>query len=106
MTFDIIIRGGRIWSGDPTPPVAADLGIADGRIRAIGRIAGEAPTVIDAGGMTVATGFIDIQRPRAEPAGIRGAPRAARRQAGTIRMTAGPWPGRRIAPSMAAAGAA
>jgi N-acyl-D-amino-acid deacylase len=60
VTFDIIIRGGLFCSGDPTPPIAADLGIADGRIRAIGRISGEAPTVIDAAGMMVAPGFIDI----------------------------------------------
>src|SRR5262249_59027091 len=39
-----------------------DLGIRDGRIAAVGgTIAGDAATVIDAGGLAVAPGFIDIK---------------------------------------------
>jgi N-acyl-D-amino-acid deacylase len=60
VNFDVIIRGGRICTGDTTPAVEADLGVAAGRIRAIGRIASEAPLEIDADGLIVAPGFIDI----------------------------------------------
>lgn len=60
MIFDSIIRGGLVCSGDPLSPAVADLGIADGRIKAIGRVSGEAPTEIDASGMMVSPGFIDI----------------------------------------------
>jgi N-acyl-D-amino-acid deacylase len=60
VTFESIIRGGLVCNGDPTSPATADLGIADGRIKAIGQIAGDAPTVIDASGMIVSPGFIDI----------------------------------------------
>ena len=60
MSYDILIRGGTVYDGSGKAPVDADIAIADGRIVEIGRIAGEAKHVIDAKGLAVAPGFIDI----------------------------------------------
>ena len=60
-TFDLVIRNGRIVDGTGSPWYAADLGIRDGRIAAIGRLEGaKAKRVVDARGNVVAPGFIDM----------------------------------------------
>src|SRR5437016_3171569 len=59
--FDLILRGGRVVDGTGNPSFAADVGIRDGRIAAIGRLTGRtAARTIDAAGLVVAPGFIDI----------------------------------------------
>jgi N-acyl-D-amino-acid deacylase len=59
--FDTIILNGRIIDGTGSPWYAADVGIRDGRIAAIGGLAGRtAKRTIDAGGKIVAPGFIDM----------------------------------------------
>src|SRR5690348_17442583 len=59
--FDIIIRGGHVIDGTGSPWYAADVGIRDGRIAAIGDLAAaSARRTIDAHGMVVAPGFIDM----------------------------------------------
>src|SRR5436309_3170408 len=58
--YDILIRGGSIYDGSGTAPVDADIAIAEGQIVGIGRVAGEAKQVIDAAGLAVTPGFIDI----------------------------------------------
>jgi dihydroorotase/N-acyl-D-amino-acid deacylase len=59
--YDIVIRSGRIVDGTGSPWYAGDIGIRGGRIAAIGRL-GDAPArrTIDARGMVVAPGFIDM----------------------------------------------
>ena len=59
--FDIVIRNGHIIDGSGSPWYAADIGIREGRVAAIGNLAGQ-PTLqtIDAAGKTVAPGFIDM----------------------------------------------
>ena len=60
-SFDCIIQGGMIVDGTRLPRYRADLGIKDGRIAKIGRLAAQdAPRVIDANGLIVAPGFIDL----------------------------------------------
>jgi dihydroorotase/N-acyl-D-amino-acid deacylase len=60
-SYDIVIRGGRIIDGTGNPWYLGDIAITDGRIVAIGQIsAGNAKSVIDARGMVVAPGFIDM----------------------------------------------
>jgi N-acyl-D-amino-acid deacylase len=59
MQYDIIIRGGTVVDGSGLPRYQADVGISDGRIATIGKIAGGANEVIDAEGHVVAPGFID-----------------------------------------------
>jgi N-acyl-D-aspartate/D-glutamate deacylase len=60
--FDLIIRGGRIIDGTGNPWYAGDLGIRGDRITAVGLIPDDAETArtIDATGLVVAPGFIDI----------------------------------------------
>lgn len=59
--YDLVIAGGTVIDGEGTPPVAADVGIRDGRIARIGDLkSAGARRRIDAAGLTVAPGFIDI----------------------------------------------
>jgi N-acyl-D-aspartate/D-glutamate deacylase len=58
---ECIIRGGQLIDGTGSPPRRADIGIDGGRIATIGDLAGErADVVIDAEGLVVAPGVIDI----------------------------------------------
>lgn len=60
-SFEVLVKGGTIYDGSGGPPRRADLAIAGDRIAAIGQVEGvQAPTVIDASGLAVAPGFIDI----------------------------------------------
>lgn len=62
MPWDILIRGGTVIDGSGAPGVRADVAIAAGRIAAIGAdLPPDADRVVDAGGMTVTPGFIDIK---------------------------------------------
>ena len=59
--LDVVIRGGMLIDGSGTPAVRADLGITGGRISRIGQLGNEAAgRVIDATGLVVAPGFIDV----------------------------------------------
>lgn len=57
--FDLVIENGRIVDGSGMPGYTADLGVKDGRIAEIGRLAGQGREVLDATGKVVAPGFID-----------------------------------------------
>lgn len=60
-SFDIIIRGGTVYDGAGRPPVKADVGMKGDRIVAIGNLShATAPTIVDAEGMAVAPGFINM----------------------------------------------
>ncbi|WP_205327824.1 amidohydrolase family protein [Glycomyces sp. YM15] len=57
--MDIVIRGAEVADGTGSPLRTAEVGIKDGRIAAIGgRLDGR--RVIDAGGLVLAPGFIDM----------------------------------------------
>ena len=59
--YDLLITGGSVLNGEGTPAVRADVGIRGGRIAAIGNLqTATAARRIDASGLTVAPGFIDM----------------------------------------------
>ncbi len=59
--FDIIIKDGTLYDGTGRPPVKADVGIKGDRIAAIGNLGrATAQTIVDARGLAVAPGFINM----------------------------------------------
>ena len=63
MAFDVIIRGGTVVDGTGAAPGKADIGITGERITAIGDIpksASESTMTIDATGLHISPGFIDV----------------------------------------------
>jgi N-acyl-D-amino-acid deacylase len=60
-SFEVIIKGGTVYDGTGGPPRRADVGIKGDRIAAIGNLkSANATTVIDAAGLAVAPGFINM----------------------------------------------
>ncbi|GAB2543183.1 amidohydrolase family protein [Rhodanobacter koreensis] len=60
-SYDIVIRNGQVIDGTGSPGYAADIAIRNGRIAAIGQLGHvDAAQVIDAHGMAVTPGFIDM----------------------------------------------
>jgi len=60
MEHDLIIKNGNIIDGTGSEGYSADIAIKDGVITEIGEVNGEGSEVIDAEGMTVSPGFVDI----------------------------------------------
>lgn len=58
--FDLVIKNGVIYDGVTKLPVKGDIGIKDGVIKAIGDLEGSSAAILDANGMVVAPGFVDI----------------------------------------------
>ena len=59
--FDTVIRGGMVVDGTRLPRFRGDIGIKDGKIAKIGRLAAhQGAKAIDAGGLIVAPGFVDL----------------------------------------------
>jgi N-acyl-D-aspartate/D-glutamate deacylase len=57
---DLIIRGGTVHDGLGSAPQTADIAIDDGLITLVGEVPGEGREEIDASGLIVAPGFVDI----------------------------------------------
>jgi N-acyl-D-aspartate/D-glutamate deacylase len=60
MQPDLVIRNGTVIDGTGASPVRADVAVHDGRVCEVGDVETNGLTDIDASGLTVAPGFIDI----------------------------------------------
>src|SRR5512139_772430 len=61
MTFDLLLHGGTILDGSGRDGVPGSVGVRDGRIAAVGDLAGAtAARTLDCAGRVVAPGFIDM----------------------------------------------
>jgi N-acyl-D-amino-acid deacylase len=69
MDYDVTISGGTIIDGTGAPAVRGDVAINSGRVAEIGRIAGRGRQHLDADGLVVAPGFVDVQPGSAFPHG-------------------------------------
>jgi N-acyl-D-aspartate/D-glutamate deacylase len=58
--YDVVIRNGRVLDGAGNPWILADVAVRAGRIVRIGRVEGEGRREIDASGLYVSPGFIDM----------------------------------------------
>ena len=58
--LDLLVRGGTILDGSGGPRFTGDVGIRDGRIAAVGRVDEPARRTLDARGLLVAPGWVDV----------------------------------------------
>jgi len=58
--YDVVIRGGTIYDGSGGAPFVGDVAISGDRIVAVGRVAGHGAREVDAHGLAVAPGFINM----------------------------------------------
>lgn len=59
--FDVIVKNGTLYNGEGGRPFSGDIGIKEGRIRAIATDLGNsADKIVDAEGMAVSPGFVDV----------------------------------------------
>ncbi|MFI4934183.1 MAG: amidohydrolase family protein [Caulobacterales bacterium] len=59
-SYDLVVRGGLIFDGAGGEGFEGDVAVKDGRIAAVGKVAGAGAEEIDAKGKIVAPGFVDI----------------------------------------------
>ena len=59
MTYDLLIKHGRVIDGSGRPAFHGDVGVAKGKIVELGRLSGSARQTIEADGRVVSPGFVD-----------------------------------------------
>jgi N-acyl-D-aspartate/D-glutamate deacylase len=58
--LDLLLRGGTVIDGTGAPREVADVGVRGGRIVAVGRVEEDAARTVDATGLVVCPGFVDL----------------------------------------------
>lgn len=58
--YDVVIRGGTVYDGSGNSPVAADVALRGDSIVAVGEVTGKGTLEVDATGMAVSPGFINM----------------------------------------------
>jgi N-acyl-D-aspartate/D-glutamate deacylase len=58
--FDLIVRGGTVVDGTGAPARTADIAVRDGRVAAVGKVENDAVRELDADGVLVTPGFVDV----------------------------------------------
>ena len=59
-TYDLVIRGGTVYDGTGAPGARADVGVRGDRITGVGTIAERGGAELDAAGLAVSPGFVDV----------------------------------------------
>jgi N-acyl-D-amino-acid deacylase len=59
-SYDLVIRGGTVYDGTGAPGVRADVAVRGERIAAVGTVSGQGATELDAAGLAVTPGFVDV----------------------------------------------
>jgi len=59
-SFDLVIKGGRVIDGTGNPWCRKDVGIVEGRIKRVGHIGEHTGKKIEAEGMIISPGFVDL----------------------------------------------
>src|SRR6266446_515327 len=58
--LDLLIRGARVYDGSGAPARAADVAVCAGKVVEIGRIKGSAKELVDAHGLALMPGIVDV----------------------------------------------
>ena len=58
--YDMVIRGGTIYDGSGSAPIVGDIAVKGDRVVAVGTVAGRGAREVDARGLAVAPGFINM----------------------------------------------
>src|SRR5690348_17303141 len=58
--LDLLIRGASITDGTGRPRFTADVGVCGGKISQVGNVEGPAAAVVDAGGLSLMPGIVDV----------------------------------------------
>ncbi len=72
LSYDIVIRNGRLLDGAGNPWIRADVAIRDGRFAKIGRVIGHGRREIDAAGDYISPGWIDMMDQSGEVLRVNG----------------------------------
>jgi N-acyl-D-amino-acid deacylase len=96
-TYDVIIRDGTVYDGSGQPPVVTDIGVIGDSIAGVGNLSGaRARRELDATGMAVAPGFINMLSWANEALIVDGRSQSDLRQGVTLEVfgegnSMGPW---------------
>ena len=58
--LDLLIRGATVYDGSGRPGRVADVGVSEEKIIAVGKLEGEAKELVDAGGLALMPGIVDV----------------------------------------------
>lgn len=101
--YDVIIRNGTIYDGSGRAPYRGDVALKGDRVVAIGpRVAGSAPREVDARGLAVAPGFINMLSWATESLLVDGRSQSDIRQGVTLEVMGEGWSMGPLNPAMKA----
>jgi N-acyl-D-aspartate/D-glutamate deacylase len=58
--LDLLIRGATVYDGTGRPGSVEDVGVSEGKVVEVGRVKGQATERIDAGGLSLMPGIVDV----------------------------------------------